>query len=100
MTARRAGWSLILVEEMSEADWVETELRGVLLNSQLESDGRRFPVIFFDPDRIHSSAVLETEDGEPSYEKNVILLPAVTKAAVEAAVDKLGKAGEFDWLLV
>ncbi len=99
MTAQESGWRLVLPQEMTEGDWLETETRGVLLNAQLERDGRRFPVVFYDADRIHNTATIGTEYGEPYYEPNVILLPGVTRTAVEAAVEKLGKAGEFDWLL-
>ncbi|WP_405062166.1 hypothetical protein OG474_11105 [Kribbella sp. NBC_01505] len=99
MTVRDAGWSLLLADEMDDGDWALTESRGVLLNAQLERDGRRFPVVFYDPDRIHNAATIGTASGDPYYRRNVILLPAVTRTAVEAAVEKLGKAGELDWLL-
>jgi hypothetical protein len=99
MTVNDAGWQLVLPEELSDADWYETESRGVLLNAQVERDGRRFPVIFFDPERIGHAAAIGVRAGEPYYEPNVVMLPAVTRKAVEEAVGKLGRGGEFDWLL-
>lgn len=99
MTAQESGWSLVLVQEMTELDWHDAEERGVLLNAHLVFADRRFPVVFYDADRIHSTANLGTEFGRPYYEPNVILLPAVTEEAVMAAVQTLAKAQEFDWLL-
>ncbi|MDX2971690.1 hypothetical protein PWY87_03875 [Kribbella solani] len=56
-------------------------------------------MIFFDPERIQGAAAIGTEAGEPYYEPNVIMLPALSGTAVEAAVEKLARNGEFDWLL-
>ncbi|GAA1562475.1 hypothetical protein GCM10009804_18980 [Kribbella hippodromi] len=99
MAADEAGWVLVLAQEMDDYDWAEAESRGVLLNARLERAGRQFPVIFFDPERIRSAAAIGTEAGEPYYEPNVIMLPALSRTAVEAAVERLARNGEFDWLL-
>jgi len=93
------GWKLILDREYSFADWFEAETRGVVLNAQLEYDGRRFPVKFFDPDRLHDVAEVGTEHGGVDYEPNVIMVHTISETAVWAAFEKLAEAGEFDWLL-
>lgn len=93
------GWKLVLQRELSEPDWYDVTERGVLLHAQLEHGGRRFPVKFFDPDRLADAAEVGTEHGEPYYEPNVVMVHGVTKTAVEAAVERLAEAGEFDWML-
>lgn len=93
------GWKLVLDRAYDFGDWAEAGTRGVILHAQMEYDGRRFPVKFFDPDRLHDAAEVGTEHGEAYYEPNVIMVHAISETAVAAAFERLAKAGEFDWLL-
>jgi hypothetical protein len=98
MTAPEAGWVLVHQQEPDRFDWAEYNLGGVLV-AEVEKDGRRFPVIFYEPTRLGQSVAMGTEGDKPYYEPNLIVVPEITQAIVEAAVEQLGQERFFDWML-
>jgi hypothetical protein len=63
------------------------------------TNGLRYPVYFSDPVRLRQDLEALTEMGKPFFaEPNLIVVPEVTREALQAAVDALAREGYFDHL--
>jgi len=103
--APAADWSIVVPES---ADWARVSERGTL-SASLGYGGKRFPATFFDLARFAAAVGWDGLDDvmergkEPRPvefdEKNVIVLPVLTKETVEEAVADLARRREFDWLI-
>jgi hypothetical protein len=89
---------LVLPDDLDDADWAETETRGVLLHAFFRHDDLRFRAIVYDPYRFVQDARYVNESG-PFYESNVVLVHAVTRETVQREGERLGRRGHLDWLL-
>ncbi len=88
---------LLLPEDFDERAEVEAELRGYLSHARVQlDDGRIFPVFFVDPVRLRQ----ELEDSDPPVfaEVGLIVVPDVTRRAMEAAVAFLACGRFFEFL--
>jgi hypothetical protein len=81
------------------AEW-ETEAKGWLQGVTVElADGARYAVFFYDPVRLSQDLEGETSAGRPyAAEPGMIVLPQVTRAAINEAVRQLVEGGFFDHL--
>ncbi|RZQ65939.1 hypothetical protein [Amycolatopsis suaedae] len=103
--ASGAEWSLAVPDA---TDWTRVDELGTL-SAELAYGERRFPLTFFDLERLAQAVGWDGVDdfferrSRPRpvdfHEDNVIVLPALTRHAAKAAVEDLTRRGEFDWLL-
>ncbi len=84
-------------------DDAEAEMtsKGYLIGSVLElSDGRRFPVTFFDPIRLAQDLELAGQHGVPVVaEPGLLVIPEVTRDAITVVLDELVRQRFFDPIL-
>ena len=60
------------------------------------ADGTRYPVFFYDPVRLRQDLDADASQGRPyAAEPGMIVLPAVTRAAIRQAVEQLVEDGFF-----
>ncbi|MEV8610075.1 hypothetical protein AB0383_19480 [Amycolatopsis sp. NPDC051373] len=100
-----SAWSLDVPDG---ADWTRIGELGTL-SASLRCGERRFPVTFHDLRRLAEAVGWDDLDDlvhrrkEPRpvefFEKNFIVIPALTKDAAEQAVAELGRRRGFAWLL-
>jgi hypothetical protein len=83
-----------------EAAASDAEARGYLSYAFVESsNGTRYPVVFYDPVRLQQDLEVEASDGRPFIaEPGMIVVPEVTLARMQEAVERLFQAGFFDAL--
>jgi hypothetical protein len=99
-------WSLVVPES---TDWTQVSKLGTL-SASLAYGEQRFPVTFFNLERFASAVGWDDLDDiiyrrkEPRpvefYEKNFIVIRALTKETTEQAVEELARnRSAFDWLI-
>jgi hypothetical protein len=87
---------LLWPEGFDERAEVEAGWRGYLSHARVQlDDGRVFPVYFIDPVRLQQ----DLEAAQPSMiaEVGLIVLPEITRTAMEAAVTFLAPRGFFEY---
>ena len=91
---------LVLPEHWDERAAFETPLRGYLEGAVVQlADGARYSVYFYDPVRLGQDLADHVRLGRPFFaEPNLIVVPEVTEAAMQAAVEKLAGEGYFQHL--
>jgi hypothetical protein len=79
------------------AEW-EAERKGWLPGVTVElADGARYPVFFYDPVRLRQDLAADTSQGHPyAAEPGMIVLPQVTRPAIQEAVRQLVQGGFFE----
>lgn len=85
----REGWDL--------RDEVETPMKGYRSDGVvLAANGKKYPVYFIDPVRLQQELEAEIEAGTPFWaEPGLIVVPEVTREAMENAIKKLWHRGYF-----
>ncbi len=75
----------------------ESELKGWLPGVEIElGDGSRYPVTFYDPVRLGQDVEAEAKLDRPCLaEPGLVVVPAVTRAAVTQAAEHLAASGFF-----
>lgn len=83
-----------------EAAAFDAEARGYLAYASVElSDGNRYPVVFYDPVRLQQDLEVEMSQGRAFIaEPGMIVVPEVTMARMQDAVERLLQIGFFDSL--
>ena len=56
-------------------------------------DSRRYELVFYGPVRLAQTIACDLERGPAFFERNLVVVPAVTRANMEAAIATLVKAG-------
>ena len=81
----------------NDKDEVETPMKGYRSDGIVHSpEGEMYPVYFIDPVRLQQDLEAEAELGSPFLaEPGLIILPEVTREAMENAVRQLWKQGYF-----
>jgi hypothetical protein len=76
------------------------EARGYLSYAVVElNDEARYPVVFYDPIRLQDDLEVEISEGRPFIaEPGMIVVPEVTLARMQDAIDRLFRSGFFDSL--
>ena len=98
LNGKQAAPRLVFNGGFDERAAFEAEARGYCAGVSVEfEDGRRFPVVFYDPVRLAQDLQDETEAGYPFIsEPGLIIVADVTRANMEAAVAKLTRESFFD----
>jgi len=80
-----------------DKDEAETAMKGYRSDGIVHTlEGEMYPVYFIDPVRLQQDLEAETELGSPFLaEPGLIILPEVTREAMENAVRQLWKQGYF-----
>ncbi len=80
-------------------EW-EAEMKGWLPGAAVElAGGTRYPVFFYDPVRLRQDLDADAAEGRPYVaEPGLIVLPTVTRAAIQLAVERLVEDGYFQHL--
>ncbi|MEC4817065.1 MAG: hypothetical protein SAK29_27920 [Scytonema sp. PMC 1069.18] len=88
---------LIFKYGWDDKDEAETPMKGYRSDGIVHSpDGEMYPVYFIDPVRLQQDLEAETELGSPFLaETGLIILPEVTREAMENAVRQLWAKGFF-----
>jgi hypothetical protein len=72
----------------------EIEAKGYFADLLIESEGVRYKPIFYDTVRFRQEYEDHLDRGAAAFaERNIVLVKAVTRASVEAAVDELARGG-------
>lgn len=84
-------------DELAE---VEAEHKGWLQGVEVElGDGSRYPVLFYDPVRLAQDLEEEAKWDRPFLaEPGLVVVPAVTRAAISQAAEYLATTGYFSHL--
>lgn len=73
--------------------------KGWLCGVELLIDDQTYMLTFYDPVRL-SQTIADVLPGSPLFfEANLIVVPVVTRDAMERAVEQLACAGEHRWLV-
>jgi hypothetical protein len=90
---------LVFPDDFDERAEDEAETRGCLSHVLVElEDGRRFAVAFVEPLRLEQDLDVMSDHGRPWIaEVGMIVLPEVTRPAMENAVADLVSRGFFDY---
>jgi hypothetical protein len=91
---------LVFKYPFDEAAAYEAEARGYLSYAVVElSNGTRYPVVFYDPVRLQQDLEVEIGEGRAFIaEPGMIVVPEVTLARMQDAIDRLFQNGFFDSL--
>lgn len=81
-------------DELAE---LEAEHKGWLQGVEVElGDGSRYPVLFYDPVRLAQDLEEEAKWDRPFVaEPGMVVVPAVTRAAISQAAERLAASGYF-----
>ncbi len=91
---------LVFKYPFDEAAAYDAEARGYLPYSSVElSNGARYPVVFYDPVRLQQDLEVEVGEGRAFIaEPGMIVVPEVTLARMQHAIERLLQEGFFDSL--
>lgn len=91
---------LIFKDGWDERDEMETPMKGCRSDGIVDcGDGRTYSVYFIDPIRLEQDLEAEVECGSPFVAlPGLIVLPEVTRTAMETAIAQLWKQGYFEAL--
>ena len=91
---------LIFKDGWDERDEVETSMKGCRSDGIVDcGDGRSYSVYFIDPIRLEQDLEEEVECGSPFLAPpGLIVVPEVTRTAMETAIGQLWKQGYFEAL--
>jgi hypothetical protein len=81
-------------ERFDEFAW-EAEVKGWLQGVVVTIDGRRYKVTFYDPTRLAQDIESELQEKSVFWESNVLVIPSVTPAHIQKAVEAIAKAGGY-----
>jgi len=81
---------------LSEADEEEARVRGYYGEAVVQSGGQRYSIAFYDPIRLQQTIDDDIRLGRPCFaEPGLVVVPEVTREAMEAAVRELVTEGFF-----
>ncbi len=90
---------LVFVCGFTERDAFEAHCRGYRSHVLVEVDDQLYPVFFYDPVRLQQELQASTAKGDPYVaEPGMIVVPEITLAAMQTAVEKVHKEGFFEHL--
>ena len=91
---------LVIKYPLDEAAAYDAEARGYLAYASVElNDGTRYPVAFYDPVRLQQDLEVEAGEGRAFIaEPGMIVVPEVTLARMQDAIERLFQNGFFDSL--
>jgi hypothetical protein len=88
------GHAIEFPEGFDDFAW-EAESKGWLQGATAIIAGRRFSVMFYDPTRLAQDIESELEASAVFFERNLIVVPSVTRAHMEAAIEIIARTGKY-----
>jgi hypothetical protein len=73
----------------------EVEAKGWFQGAIAIINQRRYPVTFYDPVRLAQDIAEELRAGAVFFERNLLVVPAVTRTHMEAAVGVIARTGRY-----
>lgn len=89
-----SAFQLHLPDDFDAYAW-EVEAKGWYPDAILIFDGKRYVLNFYDAMRLAQSVEGDVSQDSLFFEPNVIVIPVVTRAAMEQATAKLVNSGRF-----
>jgi len=71
------------------------EAKGWFAGASVEFDGRVIDLLFYDPTRLKQEIADDHSANRIFYERNIIVVPTVTRESIEASVTFLYESGEL-----
>jgi hypothetical protein len=71
------------------------EAKGWFAGALVEFDGRAIELLFYDPTRLNQEIEDDHSANRIFYERNIIVVPTVTRESIEASVKFLYESGEL-----
>lgn len=82
-----------------DADHGEIESKGFFSGVILVTGRGRYRINFYEPVRLGQDIESEMQPGDPFFEPNLIVIPAVTRAHMERAIEWLMRTGQVSSLV-
>jgi hypothetical protein len=79
---------LVLPEDFDDYAW-EIESKGVFWDVRLRYGGREYPLTFYEPQRLAQDVADQLEERPIFFERNIVVVRKVTKAAMDLAAQEL-----------
>ncbi|RQH08283.1 hypothetical protein [Bradyrhizobium sp. RP6] len=92
------GSSLELPADFDEYGW-EVEAKGWFSQARIIASGVRYQINFYDQARLGQEIQDELARGRALCEPNLVIVPSVTRAHMEAAAEELVRSGEVHSLV-
>src|SRR5262249_28693999 len=86
------GYAVEFPEGFDDFAW-EVESKGWFQGAIAVVAGRRYSVTFYDPVRLAQDIETELKERALFFERNMIVVPSVTRAHMEAAIEAIARAG-------
>jgi hypothetical protein len=77
---------------LNEVQWSEAEAKG-FLPATISDGEQEVAVVFYDPTRLAQDVRAEVEISQRFASPSIVVLPSITRAAVEAAAESLAASG-------
>ncbi len=81
-------------DDFDDFAW-EVEAKGWIQGVVAIVNHRRYALTFYDPIRLAQDIENELGSGAVFFERNLVVVPSVTRTHMEAAVDVLARGGHF-----
>jgi hypothetical protein len=79
---------LVLPEDFDDYAW-EIESKGVFWDVRLRYEGREYPLTFYEPQRLAQDVQDQLEERPIFFERNIVVVRKVTRAAMDVAAKEL-----------
>lgn len=88
------GHAIEFPEGFDDFAW-EVESKGWLQGAIAVIAGRRYSVMFYDPSRLTQDIESELKQNAVFFERNLIVVPSVTRTHMEAAIEVIARTGRY-----
>jgi hypothetical protein len=88
---------LVLPEDFDDYAW-EVESKGVFWDVRLRYEGREYPLTFYEPQRLAQDVADQLEESPIFFERNIVVVKKVTRAAMDLAAQELVRGRRTDEL--
>lgn len=88
---------LVLPEDFEDYAW-EIESKGVFWDVRLRYGGREYPLTFYEPRRLAQDVADQLEERPIFFERNIVVVRKITRAAMDLAVQELIRERRIDEL--
>jgi hypothetical protein len=89
---------LILPQDFSDYEW-EIESKGWFSAAKIQIDGVFYRLNFYDPVRLAQEVESSLQNGVAFFEPNLVVVPSLTKANMEQAVQRLAQTQQLEFLV-
>lgn len=92
-----SSFELCLPADFADHEW-EATAKGCFFNARLTFAGKSYQLSFYDAVRLAQEIESEFERGGVFFEPNLVIVPSVTRAEMERAVEQLVRSGQVSSL--